>query len=103
MVQNVAENRGGGEVDDDWVREKNPNVLVKCASGDLSEAYADLLSRFPDKRILAVPAAAETGTPAQQLYYRLSFAKLLYPDWYAEVDIGTVGAELGVSGGIYGS
>lgn len=102
-VLNVAENLGGGEVDDTWVREKNANVLVKCTSGDLAGAYADLQARFPDKRILAVPAAAETGTPEQQLYYKISFAKLLYPDWYYEVDLATVGAELGVSGTIYGN
>ena len=59
--------------------------------------------RLTSTAVFPLPAAAETGTPAQQLYYRLSFAKLLYPDWYAEVDIGTVGAELGVSGGIYGA
>ena len=101
-VLNVAENRGGGEVDDDWVREKNPNVLVKCTSGALSDAYENLLSRFPDRRILIVPSAAEAGTPEQQLYYKLCFAKLLYPDWYADVDPARIAVELGVSGSIYG-
>ena len=102
-VLNVAENRGGGEVDDEWVSEKNANVLVKCVSGSLPDAYSAMQARFPDKRILAVPAAAEYGAAEQQLYYKLYFAKLLYPDWYTDVDMGRVGAELGVSGIIYGN
>jgi len=104
-VFNVAENRGGGEVDDEWVNEKNPNVIVKCIS-DMSraaDAYSAMQARFPDRRILVVPAAAENGSAEQQLYLKLCFAKTLYPDWYLDVDLATVASELGVGGSLYGS
>ncbi len=97
---NVATNRGGGEVDDEWVLEKNPNVIVKVS--DDPAALSAMQARFPGRRILLVPSAAEFGSAAQQLYYRIAFGKLLYPDWYANVDLAQVGAELGVSGAIYG-
>jgi uncharacterized repeat protein (TIGR02543 family) len=104
-VFNVAANRGGGEVDDQWVEEKNPNVIVKCISNmsQASAVYAEMQARFPGRRILVVPSAAEYGSAAQQLYYKLYFAQLIYPAWYQDVNISTVGAELGVSGSIYGS
>ena len=98
---NVATNRGGGEVDDEWVLEKNPNVIVKVS--DDPAALTAMQARFPGRHVFLVPSAAEFGSPAQQLYYRIAFGKLLYPDWYANVDLAQVGAELGVSGQIYGS
>ena len=49
-----------------------------------------------------MPGEAVYGSAAQTLYYQLCFGKLLYPEWYAEVDTAVVAAELGVSGGIYG-
>ena len=101
-VQNVAQNRGGGKVDDEWVNEKNPNILIKCVSAgtDLNAAAADLRKRLPDRPVYVVPVAAENGTPEEQLYYKLYFAKLVYGEWFEEVDMNTVSRELGVSGSV---
>ena len=101
-VQNVAQNRGGGTVDDDWVTEKNPNILIKCVSAgtDLNKAAGDLRKRLPDRPVYVVPAAAENGTPEEQLYFKLYFAKLVYGEWFEEVDMSVVSRELGVSGSV---
>lgn len=102
--QNVAANRDDMQVDDDWVRGKNPNVIIKCVGnmGNAAAYYSEMSARFPGYRILIVPSAAVYGSSSQQLYYELYLGSLLYPEWYDEVDIGAVGAELGVSGSIYG-
>lgn len=99
---NIAQNLEDGNVTDEWVREKMPALIVKIVSGNPEAAYSEMAARFPGSRILVVPAAAEWGSGEQMLYYRLYFGKLVYPEWYAEVDITTVGEELGVSGYIYG-
>lgn len=102
--RNVAANVGDGNVTDDWVLANNPDVIVKCVS-DMSIAdayYSAMAARFPGYRILVVPSSAVYGSASQILYYELYFGKLLYPDWYAEVDLGTVAAELGAGGSIYG-
>ena len=102
-VNNVAENRGGGQVDDEWVQTKNPDILVKCVSEgtNLQKAAEALQTRLPGKPVFVVPVAAENGTPEQQLYYRLYFGKLVYPEWYEEVDMSAVASELGVSGSVF--
>ena len=99
---NIAQNLEDGNVTDEWVREKMPALIVKIVSGDPEAAYSEMAARFPDSRILVLPASAEWGSGEQALYYRLYFGKLVYPEWYEEVDITTVGEELGVSGYIYG-
>ena len=96
---NVAQNLSDYHVTDDWVLGKKPNVIVKCT--DSAGAYDAMAARFPGCRILIVPTAAVYGTDSQRLYYSLYFGKLLYPDWYADVDLLTVGTELGVSGTIW--
>ncbi len=100
----VAQNREDMNVTDDWVLEKNPNVIVKIVSdfGTASGAYASMAARFPGAWILVVPGEAIYGSEAQQLYYRICFGKLLYPEWYTEAQPEVVGAELGVGGSIYG-
>ena len=101
---NVAQNRDDMNVTEDWVLGKNPDVIVKVVSdmGSAGTAYGALTARFPGCRVLVVPGEAVYGSAAQTLYYQLCFGKLLYPEWYAEVDTAVVAAELGVSGGIYG-
>lgn len=99
---NIAQNLEDGNVTDQWVQEKMPALVVKIVSGSLESAYGEMTGRFPGYRVVVLPAAAEYGSPEQILYYRLYFGKLLYPDWYTEVDITTVGEELGVSGYILG-
>lgn len=100
----VAQNREDMNVTDEWVLEKNPDVIVKVVSdmGSAGAVYNAMSARFPGYRVLVVPGAAVYGSAAQMLYYQICFGKLLYPEWYTEADIATVGAELGVSGSIYG-
>ena len=101
---NVAQNREDPNVTDEWVLEKDPDVLVKF-TGDMGNAagiYEAMAARFPGRRILVVPSAALYGSDAQQLYFAICFGKLLYPDWYREAEPEKVGAELQVSGSIYG-
>lgn len=101
---NVAQNREDMTVTDEWVLEKNPDVIVKVV-GDMGSAdavYHAMCARFPGYRVLVVPGAAVYGSAAQTLYYQICFGKLLYPEWYTEADTDTVAAELGVSGSIFG-
>lgn len=101
---NVAQYREDMNVTDEWVYEKNPDVIVKVISdmGSAGAAYSAMAARFPGYYILVVPSAAVYGSAAQTLYYQIYFGKLLYPEWYTGADLNTVGAELGVSGSIYG-
>lgn len=96
---NVAQNLSDYTVTDEWVLGKNPNVIVKCT--DSAGAYDAMAARFPGRRILIVPTAAVYGSDSQRLYFSLYFGKLLYPEWYADVDLPTVSSELGVSGTIW--
>ena len=101
---NVAQNREDPNVDDEWVLEKDPGVIVKITGnmGNASGLWSAMAARFPGKRILVVPSAALYGSDAQRLYYEICFGKLLYPDWYGEADPAKIADELQVSGSIYG-
>lgn len=101
---NVAQNREDMTVTDDWVLEKNPDVIIKLVSdmGSAASAYSAMSARFPGYRVLVLPSTAVYGSDAQVLYYRIAFGKQLYPEWYTEADMDTVSAELGASGSIYG-
>lgn len=100
----VAQNRENMNVTDEWVLEKDPDVIVKVVSdmGSAGAVYDAVSARFPGYRVLVVPGAAVYGSDVQTLYYQILFGKLLYPEWYTEADPDTVAAELGVSGSIYG-
>ena len=101
---NVAQNREDMTVTDEWVLEKDPDVIVKVV-GDMGSAgtvYSAMCARFPGYRVVVVPSVAVYGSASQTLYYQICFGKLLYPEWYTEADTDTVAAELGVSGSIYG-
>lgn len=101
---NVAQNREDMNVTDEWVMEKGPDVIVKVVSdmGAAAASYGAMTARFPGCRVLIVPGEAVYGSATQTLYYQLCFGKLLYPEWYAEVDTAVVAAELGTGGSIYG-
>lgn len=98
---NVASNLSSDAltVTDDWVMAKGAGVILKCVSPSaFSAAYSEMCSRFAGKQIIVVSSQAVYGTPSQVLYGQLYVAKLLYPDWYADVDMRTAAAELGISG-----
>lgn len=95
---NIAENRSESAVTDDWVLAKKPQAVIKCAGG-MGEAPAlklALSARFPEQEIVIVTAEA-LGAGASGLYARLALAKHFYGDWYTDVDLSAVAAELGVS------
>lgn len=96
--RNVAENREDSHVTDDWVAEKNPGVIVKIASdtGSREAVRAEVENRFPGKQVYVFPPAAVDGTEAEKLYYALTLAKGLYPEYFYEVDLDAVAKELGV-------
>ena len=88
---------------DAQVREAAPNAIVKCVSnmGNAAAYYAGMNERFPGKRIYIVPQSAEWGGAAQNIYYALYLASLIYPDALGGLDMNAVAADLGVSGSIY--
>lgn len=101
--QNVAQNREDPHVDDHWVLEKNPAVIVKITA-DIGAAEAiqtAVEDRFPGKQVLVFPTAAVEGSEAEQLYYALTLATLLYPEYFYRVDLDAAAGELGVSGTVH--
>jgi trimethylamine:corrinoid methyltransferase-like protein len=72
-------------------------VVVKCAAstGEAAAVKQRLAARFPEQRLVVVSAEALSGSGL--LYAQLALAKQLYGDWYTDVDLSTVAAELGVS------
>lgn len=96
---NIAANRADPAATDDWVRGKNPQVVLKCA-GDLSGAAsvkADVQARFPDQTVVVISPAALGGDTPSAIYAGLAFAKQFYPDWYTDVDLVLAAQELGVT------
>ncbi len=57
---------------------------------------AAMVRRFPGSRVYVFPAEAIDGTDAEQLYYKLRFAALCYPEYYYEIDLSAVAKELDV-------
>lgn len=94
---NIAENRTESAVTDDWVLAKRPQAVIKVAGGmnDASAARSALSARFPEQEIVIVTADA-LSSGAAGLYARLALAKHFYGDWYTDVDLSAVAAELGV-------
>ena len=71
--------------------------MLKCAGSQDPDAVRQAVQqRFPEQEVLVVSSAA-LGDGAEGLYARLALAKHLYPDWYGDVDLDTVAAELGVT------
>ena len=95
---NIAENRTESAVTDDWVLAKKPQAVIKCVGGmgEAPAARAALAARFPEQELVIVTAEA-LSSGASGLYARLALAKRFYGDWYADVDLSAVAAELGVT------
>ncbi len=93
---NIAENRSDPNVSDDWVLAKKPGVVMVLTSGLSASTQAEVQARFPQQKIILVTEAA-LGSGSAGLYARIALAKELYPDWYEDVDLGTVASELGVT------
>ena len=95
---NIAENRTESAVTDDWVLAKKPQAVIKCVGGmgEASAARGALAARFPEQEIVIVTAEA-LSSGAAGLYARLALAQHFYGDWYTDVDLSAVAAELGVA------
>ena len=90
-------------VTDEWIESVEPWIIVKL-SLNMSEAMLykmAMLKRFPNAEIYIFPTAAVSGKPESQLYYRLQLAKILYPEFFEDVDLATVKKELNISPRIY--
>lgn len=97
-LRNVAQYESSPFTTDAWVLEKSPRVIVKLADnmGAAEATLSAVSSRFPNARVLVFPTQAVYGTSAEQLYYKLCLAALIYPTYYT-LDFSTVAAELGVA------
>lgn len=102
-TRNIAQYEVNAVVSDDWVKEKKPNLIVKLTEnmGSAEAVQTAMERRFPDARVYVFPTAAVEGTEAQQLYYKLRLAAICYPEWYYDIDMMAVAAELGVEGSVF--
>lgn len=100
---NPAQDLEDYKVTDEWIREQNPYIIVKFASDiDMGLVYKIAMQRrFPHMEIYIFPTSVVTGGPKVQLYYRLQLAKILYPEYFEDVDLKQVKKELNISPRIY--
>ena len=91
------------KVTDEWIESVEPWVVVKLCS-TMSEAMLykmAMLKRFPNADVYVFPTSAVSGKAELRLYYRLQLAKILYPEYFEDVDLDTVKKELKISPKIY--
>ncbi len=91
------------KVTDAWIRSVEPYIIVKLTS-DASMGLVSktgMLRRFPDAEIYVFSTSAVSGSDKYQLYCRLYLAKLLYPEYFEDVDLETVKSQLNVKATIY--
>lgn len=91
------------KVTDEWIRSVNPYIIIKLTK-DIKMGLVEkigVLRRFPDQEIYIFPRAVVTGGEKSQLYYRLQLAKILYPEYFEDVDLTIVASELEIKPKIY--
>lgn len=100
---NPAEGLMDETVTDDWIRSANPYVIIKLTVDVYMGAVnkVAMQRRFPDMEIYIFSANAVNGNAKVQLYYRLQLAKILYPEYFADVDLAAVAAEFEINPKIY--
>ncbi len=100
---NPAEGLEEYKVTDDWIRSTNPHIIVKlCTDMDMAMiSKIGMQRRFPDMDIYIFSTNAVSGKDNYKLYCRLYLAKLLYPEYFEDVDLDTVKAELKVNATVY--
>ena len=100
---NPAEGLEHYKVTDEWIKSVQPYIIVKLTSdtGMSLVSKTGMLRRFPDAEIYVFSTSAVSGKDNYQLYCRLYLAKLLYPEYFEDVDLDTVKAELKVKAKIY--
>lgn len=100
---NPAERLTDEVVTDDWIRSVEPYILVKLTS----DIYMGAINKVAMQRRLAeldiyiFPVSAVNGSESLQIYYRLQLAKILYPEYFADVDLKSVAAQLQITPRIF--
>ncbi len=100
---NPAEGLEDNKVTDEWINSVQPYIIVKM-TGDISMSLVSktgMVRRLPDKEIYVFSTSAINGQEKYQLFYRLYLAKLLYPEYFEDVDIDTLRSELKVKSTVY--
>ncbi len=100
---NPAEGLEDNKVTDEWIKSVQPYIIVKM-TGDLSMSLVSktgMVRRLPDEEIYVFSTSAINGQEKYQLFYRLYLAKLLYPEYFEDVDIDTLRSELKVKSTVY--
>lgn len=100
---NPAEGLENYKVTDAWIESVNPHIIVKLTT-DTNMALISktaMLRRFPDADIYVFSTSAVSGSEKYQLYCRLHLAKILYPEYFEDVDLDTVKSELKVKATVY--
>lgn len=100
---NPAEGLEHYKVTDEWIKSVQPYIIVKLTKEtDMAlVSKTGMLRRFPDAEIYVFSTSAVSGSEKYQLYCRLYLAKLLYPEYFEDVDLDTVKSELKVKATIY--
>lgn len=91
------------KVTDAWIESVNPHIIVKLVK-DTDMAMISkigMLRRFPNADIYVFSTSAVSGSEKYQLYCRLHLAKLLYPEYFEDVDLETVKTQLKVNATVY--
>lgn len=91
------------KVTDEWIESVNPYIIVKLTTdtGMSLVSKTGMLRRFPDAEIYVFSTSAVSGKDNYQLYCRLYLAKLLYPEYFEDVDLDVVKKELKVKATVY--
>jgi uncharacterized repeat protein (TIGR02543 family) len=91
------------KVTDEWIKSVNPYIIVKLTTdtGMSLVSKTGMLRRFPDAEIYVFSTSAVSGNDNYQLYCRLYLAKLLYPEYFEDVDLDVVKKELKVKATVY--
>ena len=100
---NPAEGLEDYKVTDAWIESVQPYIIVKLTSDTSLSLVAKtgMLRRFPDAEVYVFSTSVINGSAKYQLYCRLYLAKLLYPEYFEDVDLAVVKKELNVSANIY--
>lgn len=91
------------KVTDEWIKSVDPYIIVKLTTdtGMSLVSKTGMLRRFPDAEIYVFSTSAVSGKDNYQLYCRLYLAKLLYPEYFEDVDLDVVKKELKVKATVY--
>ena len=100
---NPAEGRKNETITDDWVLSVDPYIVIKLTPDIYMGAVTKVAMqrRFPNLPIYIFPSASVNGSEASQVYYRFQLAKILYPEYFEDVNLKALAKEFGISPKIY--